>query len=141
MPACLSFWGEFNSYISTIPQQHADILETSPPGPSFSELCLCRPYLARQSEIRWIHKSRKDGMENLPLNTLSDSSPAAVQVVRSGINFDGESRSLGSVRSSLNSIQRNCGLFILENKFHARGGPARLCITTRMNGSTFWKVI
>ncbi len=65
-------------------------------------------------------------MENLPLNTLSDSSPAAVQVVRSGINFDGESRSLGISAIEFKIVSKeNCGLFILENKFHARGGPAR----------------
>jgi mannose-6-phosphate isomerase-like protein (cupin superfamily) len=52
------------------------------------------------------------------------SSP--IQVVRSGMDIAGETRSLGisTIDFKIHSNGNN-GLFVLENIFHTRGGPAR----------------
>ncbi len=60
--------------------------------------------------------------------------------VAAGEDRFGEQRGLGVSTIAFKVIpQDSSGLFILENTFHARGGPARhlhdICITTKTNGS------
>jgi mannose-6-phosphate isomerase-like protein (cupin superfamily) len=65
-------------------------------------------------------------MGNLSLITRTGSSQPLVQPVRSGTDIDGESRSLGISTLEFKIVSKeNSELFILENRFHTRGGPAR----------------
>ncbi len=57
--------------------------------------------------------------------------------VMAGEDRFGEHRGLGiSVIDFKVSPQDMGGLLILENTFHSKGGPAVICITIKMSGST-----
>ena len=69
------------------------------------------------------HNTAHSDIVSLYYNAMADQSISKIQ---SGNDRFGESRSLGISRIDfkLSSLDGD-GLFIIENKFHARGGPAK----------------
>jgi hypothetical protein len=71
----------------------------------------------------------------------STSAIPPILFVRSGEDQTGEHHGLGiSVIDFKFCPEDDAGIFILENTFHEKGGPARHLHLSRTSGSMRWKV-